>query len=99
MACIPNPLCIECGNPDNPRHCKIVGPTLAFMGFSVAGLVEWPVGAVVRCCDCKAGTLTLIAFCWARDYRIGSNFWKFYLLKISFTLAEWVSLVKLDFRL
>ncbi|KAH9572361.1 hypothetical protein CY35_02G144400 [Sphagnum magellanicum] len=55
MACIANPLCIECGSLDNPRHCKIVGPTLAFVGFGVAGLVEWPVGAVVRCCDCKAG--------------------------------------------
>jgi hypothetical protein len=29
-----------------------------------------------------------------RDYRIGSNFWKFYLIKISFTLDEPVSLVK-----
>jgi hypothetical protein len=65
MACIPNPLCIECGNLDNPRHCKIVGPTLAFRGLCVAALVEWPVGAVIQCCDCKAGTLTLIAFCWA----------------------------------
>ncbi len=30
-----------------------------------------------------------------RDYRMGSNFWKFYLIRTSFTLGEPVSLVKL----
>jgi hypothetical protein len=34
----------------------------------------------------------------ARDYRIGSNFWKFYLMRTSVTLRELVSLVKV-FRL
>jgi hypothetical protein len=29
-----------------------------------------------------------------RDYRIGSNFWKFYLIRIGFTVVEPVSLVK-----
>jgi hypothetical protein len=33
-----------------------------------------------------------------RYYRIGSNFWKFYLIRTSFTLGEPVSLVKV-FRL
>jgi hypothetical protein len=33
-----------------------------------------------------------------RDYRIGSNFWKFYLIRAGFTLGELVSLVKV-FRL
>jgi hypothetical protein len=33
-----------------------------------------------------------------KDNHIGSNFWKFYLIRISFTLGEWVSLVKV-FRL
>jgi hypothetical protein len=33
-----------------------------------------------------------------RDYGIGSNFWKFYLIRTSFTLGELVSLVKV-FRL
>jgi len=33
-----------------------------------------------------------------RDYRIGSNFWKFYLIRTSFILGEQVSVVKL-FRL
>jgi hypothetical protein len=28
------------------------------------------------------------------DYRIGSNFWKFYFIRTSFTLDELVSLVK-----
>jgi hypothetical protein len=33
-----------------------------------------------------------------RDYRIGSNFWKSYLIKPDFTLGDLVSLVKM-FRL
>ncbi len=33
-----------------------------------------------------------------RDYPIGSNFWKFYLIRTGFTLDEPVSLVKV-FRL
>ncbi len=33
-----------------------------------------------------------------RDYQIGSNFWKFYLIRIDFTLSKLVSLVKM-FRL
>jgi hypothetical protein len=33
-----------------------------------------------------------------RDYSIGSNFWKFYLVKTGFTLGELVLLVK-EFRL
>jgi hypothetical protein len=33
-----------------------------------------------------------------RDHRIGSNFWKFYLIRTGFTLGEPVSLVKV-FRL
>jgi len=33
-----------------------------------------------------------------RDYCIGSNFWKFYFIRNSFTLGELVSLVKV-FRL
>ncbi len=33
-----------------------------------------------------------------KDYHIGSNFWKFYLIRTSFTLGEPVSLVKV-FRL
>jgi hypothetical protein len=36
-----------------------------------------------------------ISFFWALDYR---NFWKFYLIRTSFTLGELVSLVKV-FRL
>jgi hypothetical protein len=35
---------------------------------------------------------------WVLDYHIGSNFWKFYLNRTSFTLGEPVSLVKV-FRL
>jgi hypothetical protein len=33
-------------------------------------------------------------WCGDRDYRIGSNFWKFYLIRTGFTLGEPVSLVK-----
>jgi hypothetical protein len=36
--------------------------------------------------------------CTHRDYHIGSNFWKFYLIRTDFTLSEPVSLVKV-FRL
>jgi len=36
--------------------------------------------------------------CGGRDYCIGSNFWKLYLIKIGFTLSEPVSLMKV-FRL
>jgi hypothetical protein len=36
--------------------------------------------------------------CGGKDYRIQSNFWKFYLIKTGFTLGEPVSLVKM-FRL
>jgi len=43
------PLCIECGSHANPCRCKIVGPTLGFLAFLVAAVVEWPVGAVVWC--------------------------------------------------
>eukprot|EP00897_Mesotaenium_endlicherianum_P009438 jgi/Mesen1/8522/ME000480S07880 len=49
------PICIECGNTDNPCRCKIVGPTLAFVVFVVAAVIEWPVGAIVWCCNHKAG--------------------------------------------
>jgi hypothetical protein len=31
-----------------------------------------------------------------KDYRIGSNFWKFYLIKTNFTLGELISLVKVN---
>jgi hypothetical protein len=41
-------------------------------------------------------TYSFIGRCPHRDsdYRIGSNFWKFYLIRTSFTLGELVSLVK-----
>jgi hypothetical protein len=54
---------------------------------------------------CVTSTIVLIVFvfCWAllnrdRDYGIGSNFWKFNLIRICYTLGESVSLVKV-FRL
>jgi hypothetical protein len=40
------------------------------------------------------GLATLAHRIWAVDYCIGSNFWKFYLIKTSFILDEPVSLVK-----
>ncbi len=47
----------------------------------------------------RLGFILLVhfVFCWAcggRDYHIGSNFWKFYLIRTSFTWSELVSLVK-----
>ncbi|KAM7529828.1 hypothetical protein LguiB_033238 [Lonicera macranthoides] len=38
--------CVQCGTRSNPCRCKVVGPTLAFVVFAVAAVVEW-VGAVV----------------------------------------------------
>ncbi|KAF8407673.1 hypothetical protein HHK36_006808 [Tetracentron sinense] len=31
----------------SPLRCKVVGPTLGFVAFVVAAIVEWPVGALV----------------------------------------------------
>ncbi|KAK1280775.1 hypothetical protein QJS04_geneDACA002936 [Acorus gramineus] len=41
------PACVQCGTRSNPCRCKVVGPTLGFVAFLVAAVVEWPVGAVV----------------------------------------------------
>ncbi|CBI33544.3 hypothetical protein AAG906_038503 [Vitis piasezkii] len=43
------PLCVQCGTHSNPCRCKVVGPTLGFLAFAVAAIVEWPVGALVYC--------------------------------------------------
>ncbi|PIN00620.1 hypothetical protein CDL12_26877 [Handroanthus impetiginosus] len=36
-----------CGTTDNPCGCKVVGPTVGFLAFAAAALVEWPLGAFV----------------------------------------------------
>ncbi|CAM8971025.1 hypothetical protein QQ045_029885 [Rhodiola kirilowii] len=41
------PICVQCGTRSNPCRCKVVGPTLGFLAFCAAAVVEWPVGAVV----------------------------------------------------
>ncbi|KAL1553277.1 hypothetical protein AAHA92_13973 [Salvia divinorum] len=43
------PMCVECGTRSNPCRCKVVGPTVGFLAFAAAALVEWPVGALVYC--------------------------------------------------
>ncbi|CAL5203181.1 unnamed protein product [Lathyrus oleraceus] len=43
------PICVECGTRSNPCRCKVVGPTLGFVAFVAAAVVEWPVGALVYC--------------------------------------------------
>ncbi|KAK3001255.1 hypothetical protein RJ639_020722 [Escallonia herrerae] len=43
------PLCVQCGTHSNPCRCKVVGPTLGFLAFAAAAIVEWPVGALVYC--------------------------------------------------
>ncbi|PON81386.1 cold-regulated protein [Trema orientale] len=43
------PICVQCGTASNPCRCKVVGPTLGFLAFAVAAVVEWPVGALVYC--------------------------------------------------
>ncbi|KAG5227287.1 hypothetical protein OIU76_027939 [Salix suchowensis] len=41
------PSCVQCGTRSNACRCKVVGPTLGFLAFAVAAVVEWPLGAVV----------------------------------------------------
>ncbi|KAH9572422.1 hypothetical protein CY35_02G148900 [Sphagnum magellanicum] len=43
------PLCFECGTRRNPCHCRVLGPTIGFVAFALAAVVEWPVGALVYC--------------------------------------------------
>ncbi|KAL0381450.1 UNVERIFIED_CONTAM: hypothetical protein Sangu_0209300 [Sesamum angustifolium] len=43
------PICVECGTRSNPCRCKVVGPTIGFLAFAAAAVVEWPVGALVYC--------------------------------------------------
>ncbi|KAF7816446.1 cold-regulated protein [Senna tora] len=43
------PICVQCGTSSNPCRCKVVGPTVGFLAFAAAALVEWPVGALVYC--------------------------------------------------
>ncbi|PKI68412.1 uncharacterized protein LOC116202567 [Punica granatum] len=43
------PICVECGTTSNPCRCKVVGPTLGFLAFTAAVVVEWPLGALVYC--------------------------------------------------
>ncbi|KAL4344220.1 hypothetical protein AHAS_Ahas11G0156600 [Arachis hypogaea] len=43
------PICVQCGNTGNPCRCKVVGPTVGFLEFAAAAVVEWPVGALVYC--------------------------------------------------
>ena len=43
------PLCVERGTTSNPFRCKVVGPTLGFLVFVAAGVVEWPIAAGVYC--------------------------------------------------
>ncbi|KAK2652422.1 hypothetical protein Ddye_012278 [Dipteronia dyeriana] len=43
------PICVQCGTARNPCRCKVVGPTVGFLAFVAAAVVEWPVGAVIYC--------------------------------------------------
>ncbi|XP_057758199.1 LOW QUALITY PROTEIN: uncharacterized protein LOC130977757 [Arachis stenosperma] len=45
------PICVQCGNiaNGNPCRCKVVGPTVEFLAFAAAAVVEWPVGALIYC--------------------------------------------------
>ncbi|KAI3519328.1 hypothetical protein L1887_08358 [Cichorium endivia] len=43
------PICVQCGTKSNPCRCKVVGPTVGFLAFAAAAIVEWPVGALVYC--------------------------------------------------
>lgn len=43
------PICVQCGTRSNPCRCKVVGPTVGFLAFAAAAIVEWPLGALVFC--------------------------------------------------
>ncbi|KEH34683.1 hypothetical protein MtrunA17_Chr3g0111491 [Medicago truncatula] len=49
------PICVQCGTRSNPCRCKVVGPTLGFVAFVAAAVVEWPVGALVYIFKHKKG--------------------------------------------
>ena len=41
------PFCWQCGTSDNPCNCKILGPTLGFLGGVVSAVVLYPAGAIM----------------------------------------------------
>ncbi|CAL5223596.1 g6135 [Coccomyxa viridis] len=45
------PICCQFGEGvNNPCKCKIIGPTLGFVGFVLTAIVCWPAGACMYCC-------------------------------------------------
>eukprot|EP00884_Botryococcus_braunii_P000749 jgi/Botrbrau1/10675/Bobra.139_2s0005.1 len=46
------PLCFEFGS-DNACRCKVVGPTIGFIGAVLSAVVCYPAGALTYCCDRK----------------------------------------------
>ncbi|KAJ7000408.1 hypothetical protein NC653_011023 [Populus alba x Populus x berolinensis] len=68
-------MCVQCGTTSNPCRCKVVGPTVGFVAFADAAVVEWPLGAVVylfkrmkgcrdhgHCCLHSCNTHLMVAF-------------------------------------
>ncbi|KAG2538849.1 hypothetical protein PVAP13_9NG277828 [Panicum virgatum] len=41
------PLCMQCGLNSNACKVKVLGLTLGFVAFVVAGVIKWPLGAAV----------------------------------------------------
>ncbi len=71
--------------------CVCVSNDLVYKNFSLM---------FSSCSLLPKNTLAFVGLCTRRDrdYRIGSNFWKLYVIRIGFALGELVSLVKV-FRL
>eukprot|EP00850_Spirogloea_muscicola_P005104 SM000023S07560 [mRNA] locus=s23:103427:103862:+ [translate_table: standard] len=54
MAAIP--LCFQCGVVDSPCGCKVVSPTLAFIAMLIVGIICWPLGLIIWCCNRLRGS-------------------------------------------
>jgi hypothetical protein len=71
---------------------------LELLHFTLLGIVAWLLlwSSLIWCLAFSVLSCSFIGSCPCRDrdYHIGSNFWKFYLVKTSFTLDVLFSLVK-----
>ncbi|KAL1988141.1 hypothetical protein VTN96DRAFT_671 [Rasamsonia emersonii] len=50
------PICFQFGTDQNPCRCKVVGPTLGFFTFLLAGIICWPASIFCGCWATKTGS-------------------------------------------
>ncbi|PKY08222.1 hypothetical protein P168DRAFT_314345 [Aspergillus campestris IBT 28561] len=51
----PIPLCFQCGTDRNPCHCRVIGPSVAFIVSIVTAVVCYPASIFCGCCLTKPG--------------------------------------------